>query len=80
MAADANASSDAKPGSAVEMVELKAAQEGNRLALAQAMGSEEFLAAEKALKRKLDMRLLASVWLIFVLNYLDRVSRLTNRS
>ncbi|VUC25970.1 unnamed protein product [Clonostachys rosea] len=72
MAADANASSDAKPGSAVEMVELKAAQEGNRLALAQAMGSEEFLAAEKSLKRKLDMRLLASVWLIFVLNYLDR--------
>lgn len=38
------------------------------------MSEEEFLAAEKRLKRKLDLRLLACVWLIFVLNYLDRVS------
>ncbi|KAI0175017.1 MFS transporter [Pestalotiopsis sp. NC0098] len=43
-----------------------------RLAIAQGMSEEEFLAAEKRLKRKLDLRLLACVWLIFVLNYLDR--------
>lgn len=46
----------------------------NRLAIAQGMSEEEFLDAEKQLKRKLDLRLLACVWLIFVLNYLDRVS------
>ncbi|KAH6663704.1 major facilitator superfamily domain-containing protein [Halenospora varia] len=44
----------------------------NRLALAQMMGSEEFRLAEKKLKQKLDIRLLAVMWLIFVLNYLDR--------
>lgn len=59
----------------VEMVELKGQLNQNRLAPAQAMSEEEFLDAEKKLKRKLDIRLLACVWLIFVLNYLDRVSR-----
>ena len=48
--------------------------EPNRLALAQVMSEDEFLAVEKRLKRKLDVRLLGCVWLIFVLNYLDRVS------
>ncbi|KAM5356738.1 hypothetical protein ACJ41O_003384 [Fusarium nematophilum] len=57
---------------AVEMVGLKDAQSQNRLAPAQLMSPDEFLEAEKSLKRKLDMRLLACVWLIFVLNYLDR--------
>lgn len=46
----------------------------NRLAIAQGMSEEDFSDAEKRLKRKLDLRLLACVWLIFVLNYLDRVS------
>lgn len=46
----------------------------NRLHIAQHMSAEEFAAAEKSLKRKLDLRLTAMVWLIFVLNYLDRVS------
>lgn len=47
--------------------------ENNHLAVAQRMSEEEFAAAEKSLKRKLDLMLLGSVWLIFVLNYLDRV-------
>jgi hypothetical protein len=47
--------------------------ETNRLAYAQNMQTEEFLAAEKSLKRKLDVRLLALLWLIFLMNYLDRV-------
>lgn len=47
--------------------------DGNRLYPAQQMSEEEFAAAEKSLKRKLDLRLTAMVWLIFVLNYLDRV-------
>jgi hypothetical protein len=46
----------------------------NRLAVAQGMSEEEFLDSEKSLKRKLDVRLLACFWLIFVMNYLDRVS------
>ncbi|TEA20687.1 putative transporter [Colletotrichum sidae] len=57
---------------AVDMVETKDALGHNRLAPAQLMSKEEFEAAEKQLKKKLDMRLLACVWLIFVLNYLDR--------
>lgn len=48
--------------------------ETNRLALAQNMTMEEFAAAEKKLKRKLDIRLMFPMWLIFVMNYLDRVS------
>lgn len=52
----------------------------NRLALAQMMGSEEFRLAEKKLKRKLDIRLLGVMWLIFVLNYLDRVCLASNIS
>ncbi|KAK1142327.1 hypothetical protein N8T08_007878 [Aspergillus melleus] len=44
----------------------------NRLATAQQMSQEDFTAAEKCLKRKLDIRLLLCVWVIFVMNYLDR--------
>lgn len=46
----------------------------NRLLPAQNMTEEEFLEAEKKLRRKLDSRLLLTMWFIFVLNYLDRVS------
>lgn len=45
----------------------------NRLAQAQRMSEEEYLDAEKRLKRKLDIRLMAAIWVIYVLNYLDRV-------
>ncbi|KAF2182378.1 hypothetical protein K469DRAFT_690846 [Zopfia rhizophila CBS 207.26] len=48
------------------------AVKGNRLAPAQAISEEEFTQAEKSLKRKLDLHLLLSVWVIFVMNYLDR--------
>lgn len=47
----------------------------NRLAQAQRMSEEEYLDAEKRLKRKLDIRLMAAIWVIYVLNYLDRVSQ-----
>lgn len=50
------------------------ANSDNRLLPAQNMSEEEFLEAEKKLRRKLDSRLLLTMWLIFVLNYLDRVS------
>ncbi|KAK2736385.1 major facilitator superfamily transporter [Colletotrichum kahawae] len=56
----------------VDMIETKEAHSQNRLAPAQLMSQEEFEEAEKKLKKKLDLRLLACVWLIFVLNYLDR--------
>lgn len=46
----------------------------NRLLPAQNLTEEEFLEAEKKLRRKLDSRLLLTMWFIFVLNYLDRVS------
>lgn len=49
----------------------------NRLLPAQNMTEEEFLEAEKKLRRKLDFRLLLTMWFIFVLNYLDRVSAWT---
>lgn len=55
--------------------DMKSLDNGNRLTLAQNMSEEEFLDAEKKLKRKLDLRLLLCVWIIFVMNYLDRVSR-----
>ncbi|KAK1449570.1 pantothenate transporter liz1 [Colletotrichum melonis] len=69
---DSQKSAEAQADTAVEMVELKGSIDQNRLAPAQIMSEEEFLDAEKKLKRKLDKRLLACVWLIFVLNYLDR--------
>lgn len=47
----------------------------NRLAQAQRMSEEEYLDAEKRLKRKLDIRLMSAIWVIYVLNYLDRVSQ-----
>lgn len=53
--------------------ELEYPTEGNRLQAAQDMTEAEFFAAEKKLTRKLDLRLLACVWVIFVMNYLDRV-------
>lgn len=45
----------------------------NRLALAQALSPEDFAAAEASVKKKLDVRLLLTVWVIFIMNYLDRV-------
>lgn len=50
------------------------ASSDNRLMPAQNMTEEEFIEAEKNLRRKLDSRLLLTMWFIFVLNYLDRVS------
>ncbi|KAK0642834.1 putative transporter [Lasiodiplodia hormozganensis] len=44
----------------------------NRLALAQALSPEDFAAAEASVKKKLDVRLLLTVWVIFIMNYLDR--------
>ncbi|KAL4772410.1 major facilitator superfamily domain-containing protein [Aspergillus nidulans var. acristatus] len=44
----------------------------NRLAPAQMMSPEEFAMTEKRLKRKLDLRLMLCIWIIFVMNYLDR--------
>ncbi|KAJ6012643.1 hypothetical protein N7522_002998 [Penicillium canescens] len=49
-------------------------EEPNRLAPAQQMSEEELAATEKTLKRKLDLRLLGCLWLIFVMNYLDRTN------
>jgi hypothetical protein len=57
---------------------LKEGLEQNRLAPAQNMSPEEIAVVEKRLKRKLDLRLLCCVWVIFVMNYLDRVRRLFN--
>lgn len=45
----------------------------NRLGPAQIMSPEEFAITEKRLKRKLDLRLMLCVWIIFVMNYFDRV-------
>ncbi|PLB44933.1 MFS general substrate transporter [Aspergillus steynii IBT 23096] len=60
----------------VQPLELSVSQKEkngtNRLATAQQMSPEEFAIAEKRLKRKLDVRLLLCVWVIFVMNYLDR--------
>ncbi|KAK2777492.1 major facilitator superfamily transporter [Colletotrichum kahawae] len=53
-------------------IQLKETQEPNRMAEAQAMSEEEIAEVEKKLKRKLDFRLLTVVWVIFILNYLDR--------
>ena len=53
--------------------QIKVEMADNRLAPAQAMSEDEFSSIEKKLKRKLDLRLATMVWLIFVLNYLDRV-------
>lgn len=58
----------------IDMAETKSLDIQNRLATAQNMSEEEFLDAEKSLKRKLDLRLLGCVWVIFIMNYLDRVS------
>ncbi|KAL3462654.1 major facilitator superfamily domain-containing protein [Aspergillus heterothallicus] len=51
---------------------LKECLEQNRLAPAQNMSPGEIAVVEKRLKRKLDLRLLCCVWVIFVMNYLDR--------
>ncbi|KAL5046492.1 hypothetical protein BDW71DRAFT_197443 [Aspergillus fruticulosus] len=52
--------------------EDKGSAQDNRLAPAQMMGPEEFAATERRLKRKLDIRLMLCIWIIFVMNYLDR--------
>lgn len=58
-----------------QLVETQSfATSDNRLLLAQNMSEEKFLDAERKLRRKLDFRLLMTVWFIFILNYLDRVS------
>ncbi|KAM0550196.1 hypothetical protein ACHAPJ_009044 [Fusarium lateritium] len=44
----------------------------DRLAPAHAMSEEEFAKIEIKLKRKLDARLLCCVWLIYIMNFLDR--------
>ncbi|KAF2135838.1 uncharacterized protein K452DRAFT_238615 [Aplosporella prunicola CBS 121167] len=44
----------------------------NRLALAQTLSLEDFAVVEESLKRKLDIRLLGTLFLIFIMNYLDR--------
>lgn len=63
-----------KPVKDVNTVVVNEASSGdNRLFITQHMSTEELREAEKKLKRKLDMRLLACMWLIFILNYLDRV-------
>ncbi|OJZ87015.1 hypothetical protein ASPFODRAFT_188916 [Aspergillus luchuensis CBS 106.47] len=60
----------------VEHTELvssgKSGLEPDRLTPARTMTPEQFALAEKRLKKKLDMRLLLCVWIIFVMNYLDR--------
>ncbi|PYH64927.1 MFS transporter [Aspergillus vadensis CBS 113365] len=50
----------------------KACLEPNRLTPARIMTPEQFALAERKLKKKLDVRLLLCVWIIFVMNYLDR--------
>lgn len=42
--------------------------------IAQNMLPDEFTVVEKRLKRKLDVRLMSTIFFIYVLNYLDRVS------
>ena len=66
---------DMDDGPKIKEAEMKSLENENRLTLAQNMSEEEFLDAEKKLKLKLDLRLLLCVWIIFVMNYLDRVSR-----
>lgn len=44
------------------------------LGLVQRMSAEDYAATEKRVKRKLDMRMMTSLVLIYLLNYLDRVS------
>lgn len=61
------------PGKNENEVKHVEGPEENRLTEAQEMSPEELLNVEKSLKRKLDIRLLACVWVIFVMNYLDRV-------
>ncbi|CAG8264862.1 unnamed protein product [Penicillium salamii] len=60
------------PGKNENEVKHVEGPEENRLTEAQEMSPEELLNVEKSLKRKLDIRLLACVWVIFVMNYLDR--------
>lgn len=51
----------------------KGGVEPDRLTPARIMTPEQFALAERKLKKKLDLRLLLCVWVIFVMNYLDRV-------
>ncbi|GLA09759.1 hypothetical protein AnigIFM60653_000700 [Aspergillus niger] len=50
----------------------KADLEPDRLTPARILTPEQFALAERKLKHKLDLRLLLCVWIIFVMNYLDR--------
>jgi hypothetical protein len=49
--------------------------EPNRVALAQSMSPEELAALSKKVKWKADKRLIGMAWIMYVLNYFDRVSR-----
>ncbi|KAL4894013.1 major facilitator superfamily domain-containing protein [Aspergillus ambiguus] len=53
-------------------MDLKDGSMDNRLASAQQISPEMFARIEKRLKLKLDFRLLVTVWIIFIMNYLDR--------
>ncbi|KAL1633769.1 hypothetical protein SLS56_002648 [Neofusicoccum ribis] len=53
-------------------VEIKPDAGPNRLILAQELSLDDFTDAEKSMKKKLDLRLLLTVWIIFIMNYLDR--------
>lgn len=74
-----NVADDLIKSESVEEVETaqSSAREKN-IVLAQQMSEQEFLEAEKRLKRKLDVRLMAPIVFIYILNYLDRSAFLTN--
>ncbi len=49
--------------------------EPNRLAIAQSLSPEELVVLSKKVKWKADKRLIGMAWIMYVLNYFDRVSR-----
>lgn len=58
----------------IEKIDDKRVEANDRVAVAHQMSEEEFLDSEKSLKRKLDLRLTSMVVVIYILNFLDRVS------
>lgn len=63
------------PNSDVVVVSLEDDRDAsNHLALAQRMSREEFRFFEEKLRRKVDLRLMLMAWIMYVLNYFDRVS------
>ncbi|EOD48218.1 putative mfs transporter protein [Neofusicoccum parvum UCRNP2] len=53
-------------------VEIKPDAGPNRLILAQELSLDDLADAEKSLKKKLELRFLLTVWVILIMNYLDR--------